>query len=219
LIADATAVGAINTVPSFILPNGVIKEARFVYFTDASGNPLTSQQRRPGAALYDRQTARRRRLHLGAHPAAEFRLCDFAEQHRLPRPHASLRLGVVGTGARMFSDFELHHMGTVLADNIKQGNAGGDQFRTAPLWGLFLHDGRTSNLIQARALHQSTGSDANPVILNCSALSVNDKQDVLYFLRSLDPGPFRDIHTAANQRDEGVTHWPVRSSSTSKSIT
>jgi CxxC motif-containing protein (DUF1111 family) len=45
-----------------------------------------------------------------------------------------------------FSDFALHHMGG-LADGVTQGLADGDQFRTAPLWGLgqrlfFLHDGR-----------------------------------------------------------------------------
>ena len=45
-----------------------------------------------------------------------------------------------------FSDFALHHMGG-LADGVSQGSAAGDQFRTAPLWGLgqrlfFLHDGR-----------------------------------------------------------------------------
>jgi CxxC motif-containing protein (DUF1111 family) len=93
-------------------------------------------------------------------------------------------------GVRLFSDLEIHHMGTGLADNIQQGNAGGDQFRTAPLWGLgkrlfFLHDGRATNLVQAITAHQSTGSDANPVMLNWAALTTTQKQDVLYYLRSL----------------------------------
>src|SRR5208282_5446538 len=35
-----------------------------------------------------------------------------------------------------FSDVGIHHMGTGLADNVSQGGAGGDQFRSAPLWGL-----------------------------------------------------------------------------------
>jgi CxxC motif-containing protein (DUF1111 family) len=53
-----------------------------------------------------------------------------------------------------YSDFALHHMGASLADGINQGGAGPDQFRTAPLWGLgqrlfFLHDGRTTDLVQA----------------------------------------------------------------------
>src|SRR5439155_12933864 len=49
--------------------------------------------------------------------------------------------------ANLFSDLLVHHMGTGLADDIVQGSAGPDEFRTAPLWGLgqrlfFLHDGR-----------------------------------------------------------------------------
>jgi len=40
-------------------------------------------------------------------------------------------------------------MVTLLADNISQGSAGPDEFRSAPLWGVgqrlfFLHDGRDS---------------------------------------------------------------------------
>jgi CxxC motif-containing protein (DUF1111 family) len=92
--------------------------------------------------------------------------------------------------AKLFSDLEIHHMGTALADNVQQGNAGGDQFRTAPLWGLgqrlfFLHDGRTNNLVQAIGYHQSTGSDANSVILNYNTLTLTEKQDLINYLRSL----------------------------------
>jgi CxxC motif-containing protein (DUF1111 family) len=92
--------------------------------------------------------------------------------------------------ANLYSDLELHHMGTGLADNVQQGNAGADQFRTAPLWGIgqrlwFLHDGRTNNLLSAITAHQSTSSEASSVILNFNALSTSDKQDVINFLRSL----------------------------------
>ena len=60
-----------------------------------------------------------------------------------------------------FSDIEIHHMGRSLADNVSQGAAGGDQFRTAPLWGLgqrifLLHDGRTTDLLTAIQAHEST---------------------------------------------------------------
>jgi len=103
-----------------------------------------------------------------------------------PRITASLE----NVTARLFSDLAIHHMGTGLADNIQQGNASGDQFRTAPLWGVgqriwFLHDGRTNNLLSAIQSHSSTGSEANAVIANFNALSVSDKQDILNFLRSL----------------------------------
>ena len=89
-----------------------------------------------------------------------------------------------------FSDFEVHHMGTGLNDNVSQGNAGGDQFRTAPLWGVgqrifFLHDGRTSNLLTAIRAHSSSGSEANTTVSNFNSLSAASQQDVLNFLRSL----------------------------------
>ncbi len=92
--------------------------------------------------------------------------------------------------AKLFSDLQIHNMGTGLADGITEAAAGGQQFRTAPLWGLgqrlfFLHDGRTSNLLTAISAHSSSGSEANAVILNFNALSATDKQHLLNFLRSL----------------------------------
>jgi CxxC motif-containing protein (DUF1111 family) len=89
-----------------------------------------------------------------------------------------------------YSDFALHHMGVGLSDGIHQGAAGPDQFRTAPLWGLgqrlfFLHDGRTSDLIQAIQAHKSNGSEANAVLKKYSALKSTQVQDLLNFLRSL----------------------------------
>jgi CxxC motif-containing protein (DUF1111 family) len=92
--------------------------------------------------------------------------------------------------ANLFSDLEVHHMGNGLNDNVSQGGAGGDQFRTAPLWGLgqrrfFLHDGRTANLLTAISAHASTGSEANTVISNFNSLTATQKQNLLNFLRSL----------------------------------
>src|SRR3989441_1500038 len=96
----------------------------------------------------------------------------------------------------LFSDILVHAMGPGLADNIVQGGAQGDEFRTAPLWGLgqrifFLHDGRTTDLLQAIQAHMSAGdstfgpSEANAVIVNFNKLSEKKKQDLLNFLRSL----------------------------------
>ena len=98
--------------------------------------------------------------------------------------------------ANLFSDVALHAMGPGLADDILQGNARGDEFRTAPLWGLgqrifFLHDGRTNDLVEAIQAHKSSGntkfgpSEANKVIDNFNNLREDDKQDLLNFLRSL----------------------------------
>jgi CxxC motif-containing protein (DUF1111 family) len=51
---------------------------------------------------------------------------------------------------------------------VVQGQAGPDEFRTTPLWGVgqrifFLHDGRTSDLLQAIRAHfsQPTRGDAD----------------------------------------------------------
>jgi CxxC motif-containing protein (DUF1111 family) len=98
--------------------------------------------------------------------------------------------------ANLFSDLALHNMGPRLADNIEQGLARGDEFRTAPLWGLgqrlfFLHDGRTRDLLRAIQEHASSGnsqfgpSEANRVVSNFNSLTSRQRQDVLNFLRSL----------------------------------
>jgi len=89
-----------------------------------------------------------------------------------------------------YSDMEVHHMGTGFADNVSQGNAGGDQFRTAPLWGLgqrifLVHDGRDLSVPAAIQNHQSNGSEANTVISNYNNLNPTQKQELIDFLRSL----------------------------------
>jgi CxxC motif-containing protein (DUF1111 family) len=132
---------------------------------------------------------------------------------------ASPYTGMSNVTYQPYSDFAVHHMGSNLADGIVQGQAGPDQFRTAPLWGVgqrlfFLHDGRTSDLLQAIEAHSSPGfscvmaqnaeqfnangqsfqasgqsrtcgSEANAVIGNFQGLKTSEKQDLLNFLRSL----------------------------------
>ncbi len=92
--------------------------------------------------------------------------------------------------ANLYSDLLVHHMGKGLADGITQGGAGPDEFRTAPLWGVgqrvfFLHDGRTTNLVEAIRVHRSRGSEANRVIENFNSLTTQEQQEVIEFLRSL----------------------------------
>ena len=98
--------------------------------------------------------------------------------------------GMSNVGYNPYSDFALHRMGIDLQDGIAQGAASGKQVRTAPLWGLgqrlfFLHDGRTTDLIQAIQAHSSSGSEAIKVIGNYNRLKASQKQDLLNFLRSL----------------------------------
>jgi CxxC motif-containing protein (DUF1111 family) len=92
--------------------------------------------------------------------------------------------------ANLYSDLIVHHMGKGLADGITQGGAGPDEFRSAPLWGVgqrvfFLHDGRTTNLLEAIRDHRSQGSEANKVIENFNRLKTQQQQEIIDFLRSL----------------------------------
>ncbi len=90
----------------------------------------------------------------------------------------------------LYSDLLVHRMGAGLADGIQQGSAAGDEFRTAPLWGLarriyFLHDGRTDDLTQAIEAHAGTGSEANAVIAAFHGLPSGAVQSLIAFLKSL----------------------------------
>jgi CxxC motif-containing protein (DUF1111 family) len=78
-------------------------------------------------------------------------------------------------------------MGPRLADGIEQGEARGDEFRTAPLWGLgtrerFLHDGRAPTLRAAIAQH---GGEAAASRDRWLALGSEDRRALLAFLRAL----------------------------------
>jgi CxxC motif-containing protein (DUF1111 family) len=109
-------------------------------------------------------------------------------------PAAITPLGNVQTN--LYSDLLVHHMGPCLADNIVQGTAQGDEFRTAPLWGVgkrifFLHDGRTGDIVQAVEDHmcaansQYPASEANAVVNSFNTLSPKNQQDLIDFLRTL----------------------------------
>jgi CxxC motif-containing protein (DUF1111 family) len=96
---------------------------------------------------------------------------------------------------KLFSDLLVHDIGT--GDGITQGLANGNQFRTAPLWGVgqrlfFLHDGRATNIVDAITAH---GGEAARVINNFGGVSIGEdapfnltaieRQNLVYFLRSL----------------------------------
>src|SRR6266853_6882605 len=94
--------------------------------------------------------------------------CAVCHTPSLTTQPSHLTAGLGNATANLFSDIEIHHMGATLADNVSQGGAGGDQFRTAPLWGLgqrifFLHDGRCGNLLCAIEAHERSGGEASTV--------------------------------------------------------
>jgi CxxC motif-containing protein (DUF1111 family) len=116
--------------------------------------------------------------------------CALCHTPALQTGPSSVTPDLNNANANLFSDLLVHNMGQNLADGVSQGNAAGDEFRTAPLWGLgqrifFLHDGRTSDLVDAIREHASRGSEANEVIQNFRQLPPRQQQDLLNFLRSL----------------------------------
>jgi CxxC motif-containing protein (DUF1111 family) len=120
--------------------------------------------------------------------------CDMCHTPSLQTAQSAFTPGLSNQTANLYSDLLVHNMGTGLADQVSQGAAGPNDFRTAPLWGLgqrvfFLHDGRATpangGLLTAIEDHASQGSEANAVISIFNGLSESQKQDLLNFLRSL----------------------------------
>lgn len=127
-----------------------------------------------GAALFERAqcgACHKPTLKTGAHPVA-------ALSHQAIQP---------------FTDLLLHDMGEGLADGRPDFEAGGSQWRTAPLWGIglvdtvnqhtfFLHDGRARNLAEAILWH---GGEAARAKERFRAMSADDRAALLAFLESL----------------------------------
>lgn len=120
--------------------------------------------------------------------------CDLCHTPAMQTGPSTFAPSLSNQTAALFSDLLVHHMGADLADNIAQGSAGGDEFRTAPLWGLgqrifFLHDGRATpangGLLTAIHDHAGQGSEANGVVEKFRQLTDQQQQDLLNYLRSL----------------------------------
>ncbi len=92
-----------------------------------------------------------------------------------------------------YSDFLLHDMGPLLADNRPTFDANGYEWRTPPLWGIgmvetvnghtrFLHDGRARNLEEAILWHGGEGEVAKQRFIR---LAKSDRESIVKFLKSL----------------------------------
>ena len=108
--------------------------------------------------------------------------CHTPELVTGPNPVAALANKVF----QPYSDFLLHDMGE-LGDGIVQGNAGGSQMRTAPLWGLgarhaYLHDGRAKSVEDAILAHAGQGAGARTQFLRLNPVI---RSALLAFLGSL----------------------------------
>jgi len=92
-----------------------------------------------------------------------------------------------------YSDLLLHDMGPGLADNRPEGRADGQEWRTAPLWGIgmtetvsghtyFLHDGRARSLLEAVLWH---GGEAQAARDRVVEMPPEDRAALIRFLESL----------------------------------
>ena len=92
-----------------------------------------------------------------------------------------------------YTDLLLHDMGEALADGRPDFKAGGNDWRTPPLWGVglahrvnagmfLLHDGRARNVEEAVLWH---GGEAKTSAENYKRLSASDRQALLAFVNAL----------------------------------
>jgi CxxC motif-containing protein (DUF1111 family) len=95
-----------------------------------------------------------------------------------------------------YTDLLLHDMGAGLADKLVEGQATGNMWRTAPLWGIgytdkvmgnyakagYLHDGRARDLTEAIMWH---GGEADRARQRFELLTKADREALLAFLKSL----------------------------------
>ncbi len=91
-----------------------------------------------------------------------------------------------------YTDMLLHDMGPGLADNRPEGRANGQEWRTAPLWGIgmtetvsghsyFLHDGRARSLLEAVLWHGGEAQAARDSVVN---MPPKDRAALIRFLES-----------------------------------
>lgn len=90
----------------------------------------------------------------------------------------------------LYTDLLLHDMGEGLADGVREHDASGREWRTAPLIGIrhlrsFLHDGRAETVRAAIEAHASEGSEANDSVARFRALSAADQDVVVAFVEAL----------------------------------
>ena len=92
-----------------------------------------------------------------------------------------------------YTDMLLHDMGPGLADNRPEGRANGQEWRTAPLWGIgmtetvsghtnFLHDGRARSLLEAVLWHGGEAQAARESVVN---MPPPERAALIRFLESL----------------------------------
>lgn len=92
-----------------------------------------------------------------------------------------------------YTDLLLHDLGEALSDRRPSFGARGEEWRTAPLWGvglfervnghgLLLHDGRARGLVEAILWHGGEAESARQAFLH---MAQRDRAALIAFLESL----------------------------------
>ncbi len=155
------------------------------------GDKVTAQTPAQNAAELAAETAMQARVKRGGELFATARCvaCHTPTLTTGAHKFAELRNQVI----RPYSDLLLHDMGADLADNYPQGVATGQEWRTAPLWGIgllktinantrYLHDGRARTIEEAVLWHGGQGEKSRG---RFKALSADDRQQLVDFVNSL----------------------------------
>jgi CxxC motif-containing protein (DUF1111 family) len=92
--------------------------------------------------------------------------------------------------APVYTDVLVHDMGPQFNDGLREHDAAGSEWRTAPLLGLrhlrnYLHDGRAKTIADAIALHGGPGSEAAAAVARFAQLSVAERDQLLEFVSAL----------------------------------
>jgi CxxC motif-containing protein (DUF1111 family) len=120
-------------------------------------------------------------------------LCSVCHVPELPVDPDSRASALAGTIIRPFTDLLLHDMGAGLADRRSEFLAGGQDWRTPPLWGLglrrqvsgndnLLHDGRARNVTEAIMWHGGEAAISRDAF---TRMDRRQRQALLRFVESL----------------------------------
>lgn len=167
-------------------------------FPDADGREDIDMDILQAAAIYvqtlavpardrldDPQVQRGESLFVNANCAACHRVELRTGEHEIP--------ALVDQTIHAYTDLLLHDMGEALADHRPDFQATGQEWRTAPLWGIglaqtvlpysgYLHDGRARTLEEAILWH---GGEAEAAKESFRNMDQNDRTALIHFLRSL----------------------------------
>ncbi len=121
---------------------------------------------------------------------AQCSICHVSELKTGPKPALPLAANVT---FHPYTDLLLHDLGEDLADHRPDFKAGGNEWRTAPLWGIgvlasvnghtdLLHDGRARNVTEAILWH---GGEAEKSREAFRTMPKADREALVKFVLSL----------------------------------